>query len=153
MGGLVELQSVRIYGREVELSQVRQLKSQVGGSRIRAVTDLRLGRIIGQSSGCTASGSFGDWNSGSSSLSVAPIEVTARWGVADTWPADVWAEMLDEANSKSLTRIENLQSTGSLQQAGFGKSLDVVGIITQKDLFTSAKTFDKYSALYRRTTL
>jgi hypothetical protein len=82
---------------------------------------------------------------------IGRLRVTARWGLFDVIPADVWQKIQEAATLVALTSIENLQSIASIGLDGFNKAFDVVGIITQKDLLTTwGKEFHKAAALYKR---
>ena len=136
-GGLVELRSLRIYGQAVDLGTVRQMKAGVGGAGVRVTHRLKLG--------------YRGYGFRGYSGSVTPVEVTGIWGCVESVPADVWQQVLQRAALTALQQIENLQSIGSISQAGFSKSYDVVGIISQKDLQGIwEKGFDTYARLWQR---
>lgn len=80
------------------------------------------------------------------SSGVMPLKfvVTGKIGYGLTVPADAWEEVLEMACLFTLTGVENLQSLASLSMDDFNKQLDIVGVITQKDLMQQwGKSFEK----------
>lgn len=64
------------------------------------------------------------------------IVIVGRRGFTTTLVGyeDVWQAVQEAAAVMVLASIENLQSIASLGMDGFSKSLDIVGILTQKDV-------------------
>jgi hypothetical protein len=82
------------------------------------------------------------------------IAVTGVWGVYTTLPADVWSAIQQNAGALLLASIINQQSMAATSQDGFSKSLDIVGILTQKDQAQLwAKDFDKACSRYTRVVI
>jgi hypothetical protein len=79
------------------------------------------------------------------------ISVTARWGYDAELPADVFQACLQRAAINTLRAIPNEQGLASISQEGFSKALDVVGVLTQKDIAQGGdKDFTVLAARYAR---
>lgn len=152
-GGMVEVQSIKGgTSSMLDLARVRAVKAQAGGSRARPIVRLALG--YGAYGGYSSYGyGYGEYSGGYGNMGQG-YEVTGLWGCVESVPADVWQQIQQKAALTTLEQIENLQSIGSIAQAGFSKSFDVVGIISQKDLSDLwGKGFNRYANIWARVTM
>lgn len=62
------------------------------------------------------------------------IAVRAVWGWKRQLDADQWMHILRYGCAMALGQIENLSNVASINQDGFSKGFDIVGVLTQKDL-------------------
>lgn len=152
-GGMIEVQSIqRGAGSVLSLSQVRAIKTGIGGSRARPITRLALG--LGNSDGYGYGYGYGGWSWGGNSALGLGCSVSGLWGCVETVPADVWQQIQQKAAVIALQQIEILLSMSSISQAGFSKSYDVRNIITPLSLVNIwGKDFGSMAQAWSRNTL
>lgn len=133
-GGAVTVNTVTVNGSALVLNTGYFLEPR--NPRGRPYTGIQVGSRWGYHS------PYGPRNS---------IVVNARWGYSTTVPADVWQAILQRASINTLRGIPNEQDIASISQDGFSKQLDIVGVLTQKDIAQGGdKDFVTFAMRYQR---
>lgn len=148
-GGALRIESVSIGERVLTANQFRSWPLNAV-SRGGAILGLRMNTYAGSFGGFGA-----DWYLGGNGYGMRPlITVNAVWGRVNAIPGDVFQAIAQYGARIALSQIENTQSIASISQDGFNKALDIVGILSQKDLADVwGKDFKEIIAPWRRMIL
>lgn len=134
-GGAVSVEAVAIATTVLQVEEQYWLTPSNAGSQSRPFTGIQFSPAY-QTLGWRRPGG---------------ISVTARWGYGAEVPADVFQACLQRAAINTLRAIPNEQGLASISQDGFSKALDVVGVLTQKDIAQGGdKDFTVLAARYAR---